>query len=177
MHDPETFESRLASAIRRYASDDPRHTDASALARAVVSDALARRSTGLRTRLDPRPFARMWRVLLAAALLLAALAGAALVGSQILKPNPSPLIPAARGVFTKTGSMMEVREEPTATLLLDGRVLVVGGYGAGPSAEIWDPGHGPLQPRWGAEPGASGPNRDVVAGRSRPGGRRPGPGR
>jgi hypothetical protein len=35
--------------------------------------------------------------------------------------------------------MAVVRERPTATLLGDGRVLVVGGYGAGALVEIWDP--------------------------------------
>ena len=61
------------------------------------------------------------------ALLLTLLAAAAIVvGSGLLKPSP---IPAERGVFTPTGSLDEEQLWlwPTATLLADGRVLVVGG--------------------------------------------------
>lgn len=46
------------------------------------------------------------------------------------------------GVFTPTSSMAEAREEHTATLLPDGRVLIVGGNSVTDtlaSAEIYDP--------------------------------------
>ncbi len=46
------------------------------------------------------------------------------------------------GSFTPTGSLAEAREEHTATMLPDGRVLIVGGNsvtGALTSAEIYDP--------------------------------------
>jgi len=50
------------------------------------------------------------------------------------------------GMFTPAGSMTEVRSQHTATLLLDGRVLLVGGYGAKgeglASAEVYDPSTG-----------------------------------
>ena len=52
----------------------------------------------------------------------------------------------ASGTFTKTGSMHAFRNDHTATLLADGRVLVVGGGGEGyasrASAELYDPATG-----------------------------------
>jgi Tol biopolymer transport system component len=50
------------------------------------------------------------------------------------------------GTFSKTGSMSTFRDDHTATLLQDGRVLVVGGGGEGyasvTSAELYDPARG-----------------------------------
>lgn len=49
------------------------------------------------------------------------------------------------GTFTPTGSMGEARALHTATRLLDGKVLIVGGYGNasyGANAEIYDPASG-----------------------------------
>ncbi|HEX7591330.1 MAG TPA: kelch repeat-containing protein [Candidatus Limnocylindrales bacterium] len=51
------------------------------------------------------------------------------------------------GKFTLTGSLHEVRANQTATLLNDGRVLIVGGFGGAgaaslKSAELFDPGTG-----------------------------------
>jgi hypothetical protein len=76
--------------------------------------------------------------------LTALLAGIGLlVGSQPVKPSPAPLIPAERGLFTSTGSMAGDREGHAATLLPDGRVLIVGGRSSGgdealKTSEIWD---------------------------------------
>jgi hypothetical protein len=78
--------------------------------------------------------------LLAAAALVGLLAGAAAVGG-LLRP-PAPPIPA---FWTATGSMPNSHVNHTATLLPDGRVLVVGAYnsdGAPASAELYDPSTG-----------------------------------
>jgi WD40 repeat protein len=56
----------------------------------------------------------------------------------------------ATGTFTPTGSLAEVRSGKTATLLRDGRVLIVGGFncsdggqaGGAASAELYDPATG-----------------------------------
>jgi len=52
----------------------------------------------------------------------------------------------ATGTFSPTGSMSTIRDDHTATLLQDGRVLVVGGGGEGyasqTSAELYDPATG-----------------------------------
>ena len=62
----------------------------------------------------------------------------------------------AHGTFSYTGSMVTAREGHTATLLLDGRVLIAGGADAEPgkcnydplaSAELYDP-----QPAPSAQP-------------------------
>jgi hypothetical protein len=79
---------------------------------------------------------RIGPLLLVTALICLLVVGAVLVGSQLLKPSPALLIRADGGVFVLTGSAHEPRGEDTATLLRDGRVLVVGGYDAQTSAEL-----------------------------------------
>jgi hypothetical protein len=106
-------------------------------------------------------------VLIAVTLLLAlAIGGAALVGSGIVKlpatvdasASPSSANPSSSAQestaassspveqlaasWAATGSMNSAHQSNTATVLADGRVLVVGGYGAGgavAAAELYDP--------------------------------------
>ena len=49
------------------------------------------------------------------------------------------LYDASAGSFHATGSMATVRAYHTATLLLNGKVLIAGGWGGGGSAELYDP--------------------------------------
>jgi galactose oxidase-like protein len=117
-----------------------------------------------------------WVLIAVTLLLLVAIAGVALVGSGLLKlpvtveasPTPSATQSAAPSstasatssatpdasaapAWTATGAMLEARTSHSATLLLDGRVLVAGGVGSDTgesfanilgSAELYDPSTG-----------------------------------
>ena len=70
-------------------------------------------------------------------------------GQDLVSTDTAELFDPATGTFTPTGSMSTSRTRHTATLLADGRVLVVGGWNAAgwvklASAEIYDPATG----RW-----------------------------
>jgi hypothetical protein len=58
--------------------------------------------------------------------------------------SSAELYDVASGTFSATGSMSVARNNPTATLLSDGKVLVAGGGGA--SAEVYDPSTGTFSP-------------------------------
>ncbi len=102
------------------------------------------------------PSARV-AALLVLTMLVAVLAVGSVVGGASLLPRPTGLIPPERGVFGPTGSLAIGRNGGagglTATLLRDGRVLVVGGSGRNAAgafsvapAEVWDPATGSFSP-------------------------------
>jgi hypothetical protein len=77
--------------------------------------------------------------------------GKVLVAGGLISPNvdevasTAELYDPATGAFTPTGDLTAAREEHTATLLSDGRVLIAGGMSADAtliSAEIYDPATG-----------------------------------
>jgi hypothetical protein len=53
--------------------------------------------------------------------------------------NSAEIYDPATGRFTPTGSMTAARDQQTATLLSDGRVLMIGGSSGVATAEIYDP--------------------------------------
>ena len=69
-------------------------------------------------------------------------------GITMLRSQAAEIYSAGPGTFTPTGSMNDARAGHTATLLNDGRVLVVGGIDASDgydnlaTAELYDPGTG-----------------------------------
>ncbi len=81
----------------------------------------------------------------------------------------------ATDTFARAGSLGEARTGHTATLLADGRVLIVGGTTAADgghtlaTAEIWDPGHDDLRTRGEDGGRPAGPHGDAARGRADPG--------
>ena len=151
MRDPQSFETRLAAAYGRYAQEVTTEVDAMSLARSIVAG-----SPRVSLRRRPAPSWRLALALgLAVALagggavylgshpsptpmrtVAPAPSPASSPGptqshspapSDPPRPTGSPQPSSSLGMFTPTGSLAEGLVEHTATLLSDGRVLVMGG--------------------------------------------------
>jgi len=161
MSELDPFEARFAAAYRRYLAEPSVEVDPLAVARRVA--AAAPRRQGL---LGFRPFgltpAMAW-ILLLTGLLLALVVGGLAAGARhpeqafVIAPQttvaPASTSPSAstspRGTPAPAGSMTTPRFGHVAALLLDGRILVAGGYGSNKilaSAELYDPATGRFSP-------------------------------
>ena len=90
------------------------------------------------------PGVRVAFILALTLLLTTLLLGAAVVGVSLLT-GPTKVLPPERGEFSRPGALLRARSAHSATLLADGRVLVIGGWGGDTplaSTELWDPATG-----------------------------------
>ncbi|HJV22389.1 MAG TPA: kelch repeat-containing protein [Holophagaceae bacterium] len=76
-------------------------------------------------------------------------ASGATTSAELYDPS-APVAPGVTGSFATTGSLSNAREDHTATLLANGKVLIVGGGAGGgarlASAELYDPAAGTFSP-------------------------------
>jgi galactose oxidase-like protein len=172
MTDFDPFERRLAVALRSDADLSIAPFDPASIARAAIQVDRTRsvRRNPPRSG-NGRAVRRTWFLVAATLLIGAAAIGAALVGARLVAPNPAPTIPVAitnpsagpsampsatpspTGTlrpapgFSKTGAM-KIKVDgfggDTATLLADGRVLVV--HPCESAAELYDPATGTFGP-------------------------------
>ena len=97
------------------------------------------------------------------------LASATILESEPLATASATLTPVQVS-FGQTGGLLVERNTTTATLLLDGRVLVAGGYSEGPrgsawtaTAELYDPGSGSFSPTGPMTTARDGPAATLLA--------------
>ena len=138
MHDFDQFERRLAAALRSDADRGVVWFDPASVARIAIGSA---RPRSYWARLRPvlqfgRPSTRVLYLLVVIGVVLALIAGAIVAGAL----RPRPIVGSG---WTATSAMTKARTDHTATLLLNGKVLVAGGSDGGtviaPSAELFDP--------------------------------------
>jgi hypothetical protein len=178
MDDMTPFEHRFEERVRAFAGSGVQSVDSAAIARAVAIGHPKRAATGPAGRRllneihrNRKRVASKTTLAAAAIVALAALAGAfAVIGGPspmpsahpspslpgIVAPSSTPIatapnpsaVPRSTGVWIATGTMGTPRRGHTAVRLLDGRVLVAGGYpGNEPdlavtSAELYEPTSG-----------------------------------
>ncbi len=155
MDDMNAFERQLAGVVRQ-TMRPPRPVDVEAIVAATTTRGGRWSVTTRRLRGGPdltptgggvSVFSGLKSIAFAAAII--ALFGGFLLASHA-RPEVEDVVPAAAssgpGTFSPAGSLERARSHHTATLLPDGRVLVIGGFDpitntiAGvPTAEIWDP--------------------------------------
>ncbi len=139
MTDREMFERQLGTRLVAHVRVNDRPFDADLVAHTAVARAGIPAGFLRRLRADGRNRRPLVRAFVVIMLLLALVGGAVVVGSQLLTAHPDPLIPPDRGAFTAAGTPVYRHEGYIATLLRDGRVLVVGGWENTDTAETWDP--------------------------------------
>ena len=135
------FESRLEARLVTRASIASRTFDAAEIARTAAIAGGSQRRLGRRFAWRGSPLSRPLVLLLVLVMLLLAAAVIA-IGTGLL--HQPPRLPDQ--LFTRTGDPIESRQGHTATLLQDGRVLIVGGGAPDgrvlASAELYDPRSG-----------------------------------
>ena len=157
MHEPVTFETRLATAFERYADGAPVDVEPIEVARlAMHADSRPRAPIRLRDFRTPA-----WRYAAVLALLVLALVAAILIGSALIR---EPHLPTVQGEFTRAGPLT-AEGTRQAVPLTDGRVLLIG-VSTVPNTgaefgivEIYDPASGQIERleaeptirRWGGE--------------------------
>lgn len=138
MHDPLTFETRLADAYERYLAVAPVEVDAVTLAASVVGATQRRR--WLPT-LPAGPRRRVVIVGVAALLLLATVATVLLVVGQLVDRPRVPWV--YRNEVISASDLPTPRAFSRLVTLEDGRVLILGGDGSErPTVAVFDPATG-----------------------------------
>lgn len=131
MHEPLTFETRLADAFERYLTGAPVAIDERAFTAAL--ETLAPTTSPFRS---PTLARRRLAIGLLLAILVAAITASALL--VLGHPSPQPLLQANLPVFATVGRVGTGYEQPVVVTMLDGRVLISNGE----SADIFDPATG-----------------------------------